>query len=66
LLKFGEPNLLEVTVSKESANTSVNRAERMGITGTLAASSDLFISKSYLQLSLTGPRLMLERMVNLH
>ena len=30
LLKFGEPNLLEVTVSKESANTSVNRAERMG------------------------------------
>jgi Glycosyl hydrolases family 2, TIM barrel domain/Glycosyl hydrolases family 2, sugar binding domain/Glycosyl hydrolases family 2/Domain of unknown function (DUF4981)/Beta galactosidase small chain len=28
LLKFGEPNLLEVTVSKVSANESVNRAER--------------------------------------
>jgi hypothetical protein len=30
LLKFGEPNLLEVTVSKESSNASVNRAERLG------------------------------------
>jgi len=30
LLKFGEPNLLEVTVSKVSANDSVNRAERFG------------------------------------
>lgn len=30
LLKFGESNLLEVTVSKESTNASVNRAERMG------------------------------------
>ena len=30
LLKFGESNLLEVTVSKESSNTSVNRAERLG------------------------------------
>jgi len=29
-LKFGEPNLLEVTVSKVSANESVNRAERFG------------------------------------
>lgn len=28
LLKFGEQNLLEVTVSKHSANTSVNAAER--------------------------------------
>lgn len=28
LLKFGERNLLEVAVSKESANESVNRAER--------------------------------------
>jgi Glycosyl hydrolases family 2, TIM barrel domain/Glycosyl hydrolases family 2, sugar binding domain/Glycosyl hydrolases family 2/Beta galactosidase small chain len=28
LLKFGEDNLLEVTVSKQSANPSVNRAER--------------------------------------
>ena len=27
-MKFGEPNLLEVTVSKVSANESVNRAER--------------------------------------
>jgi hypothetical protein len=31
LLKFGEPNLLEVTVSKVSANDSVNRAERSGV-----------------------------------
>jgi len=31
LLKFGEPNLLEVTVSKVSANESVNRAERFGV-----------------------------------
>ena len=30
LLKFGGPNLLEVTVSKESSNASVNRAERLG------------------------------------
>ncbi|PYS72252.1 MAG: glycoside hydrolase family 2 [Acidobacteria bacterium] len=30
LLKFGEPNLLEITVSKESSNTGVNRAERLG------------------------------------
>ncbi|HSB28405.1 MAG TPA: glycoside hydrolase family 2 TIM barrel-domain containing protein [Pyrinomonadaceae bacterium] len=30
LLKFGETNLLEVTVSKESSNTSVNNAERLG------------------------------------
>ena len=29
LLKFDENNLLEVTVSKESANESVNRAERL-------------------------------------
>lgn len=29
LLKFNEKNLLEVTVSKESANQSVNRAERL-------------------------------------
>ncbi len=28
LLKFGEPNLLEVTVAKHSANQSVNEAER--------------------------------------
>ena len=28
LLKFGEPNLLEVTVAKHSANESVNAAER--------------------------------------
>lgn len=31
LLKFGESNLLEVTVSKVSANESVNRAERFGV-----------------------------------
>jgi hypothetical protein len=30
LLKFGAKNLLEVSVSKESANVSVNRAERRG------------------------------------
>ncbi len=30
LLKFGESNLLEVTVNKESSNVSVNRAERLG------------------------------------
>jgi hypothetical protein len=30
LVKFGEKNLLEVTVSKESANPGVNRAERRG------------------------------------
>src|SRR6185295_1189388 len=30
LLKFGDSNLLEVTVSKESSNVSVNRAERLG------------------------------------
>ena len=30
LLKFGENNLLEVTVSKESSNASVNNAERRG------------------------------------
>ena len=30
LLKFGESNLLEVTVSKVSSNESVNRAERLG------------------------------------
>jgi hypothetical protein len=30
LLKFGSANQLEVTVHKESANTSVNRAERRG------------------------------------
>src|SRR5262245_4923907 len=29
LLKFGESNTLEVTVSKESTNASVNRAERL-------------------------------------
>jgi len=29
-LKFGQKNLLEVTVSKESANASVNNAERRG------------------------------------
>jgi len=29
LLKYGAKNLLEVTVSKESANESINRAERM-------------------------------------
>jgi hypothetical protein len=31
LLKFGEPNLLEVTVSKISANESVNNAERFNV-----------------------------------
>jgi beta-galactosidase/beta-glucuronidase len=31
LLKFGEQNLLEVTVSKVSANDSVNRAERFNV-----------------------------------
>lgn len=30
LLNFAGPNLLEVTVSKESSNVSVNRAERLG------------------------------------
>jgi hypothetical protein len=30
LVKFGDKNLLEVSVSKESANVSVNRAERRG------------------------------------
>ena len=30
LLKFGEPNLLEVTVSKESTTAGVNTAERLG------------------------------------
>ena len=30
LLEFGKKNLLEVTVSKESANASVNKAERRG------------------------------------
>ena len=30
LLKFGQQNLLEVTVSKESSNASVNNAERRG------------------------------------
>ncbi|HEV8430373.1 MAG TPA: glycoside hydrolase family 2 TIM barrel-domain containing protein [Pyrinomonadaceae bacterium] len=30
LLNFAAPNLLEVTVSKESSNMSVNRAERLG------------------------------------
>ncbi len=30
LVKFGQTNRLEVTVSKESANASVNRAERRG------------------------------------
>jgi beta-galactosidase/beta-glucuronidase len=30
LLNYGKPNLLEVTVSKQSANTSVNAAERKG------------------------------------
>jgi hypothetical protein len=30
LLEYGKKNLLEVTVSKESANVSVNRAERRG------------------------------------
>ena len=30
LVKFGTKNLLEISVSKESANTSVNRAERRG------------------------------------
>lgn len=30
LLKFGQSNLLEVTVAKQSANTSVNGAERKG------------------------------------
>jgi beta-galactosidase/beta-glucuronidase len=30
LLKFGETNLLEVTVSKESSNASINNAERLG------------------------------------
>lgn len=30
LLKFGGPNVLEVTVAKHSANESVNRAERLG------------------------------------
>src|ERR1700752_983901 len=30
LLNYGATNLLEVTVSKESTNTSVNRAERLG------------------------------------
>ncbi|MDP4289683.1 MAG: glycoside hydrolase family 2 TIM barrel-domain containing protein [Bacteroidota bacterium] len=30
LLEYGKQNLLEVTVSKESANASVNRAERRG------------------------------------
>src|ERR1044072_7355157 len=30
LLKFDGPNLLEVTVSKESSNASVNNAERLG------------------------------------
>src|SRR3954465_12324085 len=31
LVKFGESNLLEVTVSKFSSNESVNRAERFGV-----------------------------------
>src|SRR2546427_7500053 len=31
LLKFGEANLLEVTVSKVSSNESVNRADRSGV-----------------------------------
>ena len=30
LLNFAAPNLLEITVSKESSNVSVNRAERLG------------------------------------
>ena len=30
LLKYGQKNLLEVTVSKQSANESVNKAERHG------------------------------------
>ena len=30
LLKFGEPNLLEVTVSKESTTAGINNAERLG------------------------------------
>ena len=30
LLNFGDSNLLEITVSKESSNRSVNRAERLG------------------------------------
>ncbi len=30
LLRYGKPNLLEVTVSKDSADVSVNRAERQG------------------------------------
>jgi hypothetical protein len=30
LLKFGQPNLLEITVSKYSANSTVNDAERRG------------------------------------
>jgi hypothetical protein len=29
-VEFGKSNLLEITVSKESTNTSVNRAERLG------------------------------------
>src|SRR6185295_13028296 len=31
LVKFGQSNLLEVTVSKVSTNESVNRAERAGV-----------------------------------
>lgn len=30
LLQYGKPNLLEVTVSKDSADVSINRAERLG------------------------------------
>lgn len=45
LLKYGKKNQLEVTVSKESENASVNLAERAPIIGTLAVSSARYFWK---------------------
>ena len=63
LLKFGESNLLEVTVSKNSANESVIAPnDTLWITGFSAASFDLFFSKHRRKNSLTERRLTLAPM----
>lgn len=54
LLKFGGNNLLEVTVNKMSANTSVNQAEREAITGFSVEFSALFSWKLYQLKILSG------------
>jgi hypothetical protein len=58
VLRFGEENELEVTVSKKPSNRSLDLAERGATTGSSAASTGRFILKSCRRISSTAWRLM--------